>query len=64
MQSDIAPLIETNDYADNVMAQQISQIAGVSQVFIGGEQKRAIRVQVDEEDLFDLVDLAGDQLHR
>ncbi len=47
MQSDSAPLIEVNDFADNVMAQQISQIAGVSQVFIGGEQKRAIRVQVD-----------------
>jgi len=45
--SETAPLIEVNEYADSILAQQISQIAGVSQVFIGGEQKRAVRVQVD-----------------
>ncbi len=47
VQSDELTMIETDDYADNILAQQISQIAGVSQVFIGGEQKRAVRVQVD-----------------
>ncbi|MGE4047401.1 MAG: efflux RND transporter permease subunit, partial [Acetobacteraceae bacterium] len=47
VQSDALPLIEVNDYADAVLSQQISQISGVSQVYIGGEQKRAIRVQVD-----------------
>ena len=47
VQSDLLPLIEVNDYADNILSQQISQITGVSQVTIGGEQKRAIRVQVD-----------------
>ncbi len=47
LQSDELPLIRVNDYADTVMAQQISQIAGVSQVFIGGQQKRAVRVQLD-----------------
>ena len=47
VQSDEVPMIEVDDYADNILAQQISQIAGVSQVFIGGEQKRAVRVQVD-----------------
>ena len=36
-----------DDFADNVVAQQISQITGVAQVIIGGEQKPAIRVQVD-----------------
>ena len=45
--SDTLPLTEVDDYADNVLAQQISQIAGVGQVIIGGEQKPAIRVQVD-----------------
>ena len=45
--SDEMPLIGVDDYADNILSQQISQIAGVSQVFIGGEQKRAVRVQVD-----------------
>ena len=47
VQSDVLPLIEVDDYADNILSQQISQISGVSQVSIGGEQKRAIRVQVD-----------------
>ena len=47
VQSDALPLIEVNDYADNILSQQISQISGVSLVSIGGEQKRAIRVQVD-----------------
>jgi hydrophobe/amphiphile efflux-1 (HAE1) family protein len=47
VQSDEVPLIEVDDYADVVLSQQLSQIAGVSQVLIGGEQKRAVRVQVD-----------------
>ena len=47
VQSDLLPLITVNDYADNILSQQISQIAGVSQVSIGGEQKRAVRVQID-----------------
>ncbi len=47
VQSDTLPLIEVDDWADNILSQQISQISGVSQVSIGGEQKRAVRVQVD-----------------
>ncbi|WP_428487592.1 multidrug efflux RND transporter permease subunit [Rhodopila sp.] len=47
VQSDELPLINVDDYADVVLAQQMSQIAGVSQVLIGGEQKRAVRIQVD-----------------
>jgi hydrophobe/amphiphile efflux-1 (HAE1) family protein len=47
VQSDERPLIEADDFADNILSQQISQIAGVSQVFIGGERKRAVRVQID-----------------
>jgi hydrophobe/amphiphile efflux-1 (HAE1) family protein len=45
--SDTLPLTEVDDYADTILAQQISQIEGVSQVTIGGEQKPAVRVQVD-----------------
>ena len=45
--SDELPMIAVDDYADNILSQQISQVSGVSQVFIGGEQKRAVRVQVD-----------------
>jgi hydrophobe/amphiphile efflux-1 (HAE1) family protein len=47
VQSDAVPLIDVDDYADIVLSQQMSQISGVSQVLIGGEQKRAVRVQVD-----------------
>ena len=45
--SDTLPLIEVDDNADTKIAQQISQISGVSQVSIGGEQKPSIRVQID-----------------
>ena len=45
--SDTLPLTEVDDYADNQMAQQISQISGVAQVTIGGQQKPAVRIQID-----------------
>ncbi len=51
VQSDELPLIDVDDYADVVLAQQLSQISGVAQVLIGGEQKRAVRVQVDPSKL-------------
>jgi hydrophobe/amphiphile efflux-1 (HAE1) family protein len=47
VQSDEMPLTKVDEFADSILSQQISQIAGVSQVSIGGEQKPAIRVQVD-----------------
>jgi len=46
-QSDSLPLTTVDDYADNILAQQISQVPGVAQVTIGGEQKPAIRLQID-----------------
>ncbi len=45
--SDTLPLTVVDDYADTILAQQMSQIDGVAQVSIGGEQKPAVRVQVD-----------------
>jgi hydrophobe/amphiphile efflux-1 (HAE1) family protein len=45
--SETLPLTKVDDFAENVVAQQISQIAGVAQVVIGGQQRPAIRVQVD-----------------
>jgi HAE1 family hydrophobic/amphiphilic exporter-1 len=45
--SDTVPLTEVDDYADTQMAQQISQISGVAQVTIGGQQKPAVRIQID-----------------
>ena len=47
VQSKTLPLIEVNDYADNILAQQISQISGVGLVNLGGQQKPAVRIQVD-----------------
>src|SRR5580658_4180166 len=47
VQSDSEPDIVVDDYADTVLAQQISQLAGVGQVFIAGEKKRSVRIQAD-----------------
>jgi HAE1 family hydrophobic/amphiphilic exporter-1 len=45
--SDTMPLTTVSDAVDAQLAQQISQISGVAQVIIGGQQKPSIRVQVD-----------------
>ena len=45
--SDTVPLIRLSDAIDVQLGQQISQISGVAQVFIGGQQKPSIRIQVD-----------------
>ncbi len=45
--SDVLPLTSVDDYAENVLSQQISRLPGVAQVSIGGQQKPAVRVQVD-----------------
>ena len=45
--STTVPLIQVNDYADNILAQQLSQIDGVGLVQIAGTQKPAVRVQID-----------------
>lgn len=47
LSSPTLPLTELSDFANNVIAQQISQLPGVAQVDIMGEQKPAVRVQVD-----------------
>jgi hydrophobe/amphiphile efflux-1 (HAE1) family protein len=47
VQSDDVPLTTVDDYAENVLSQQLSQISGVSQVVVGGQQKPAIRIDVD-----------------
>ena len=45
--SETVPLIRLSDAIDVQLGQQISQISGVAQVFIGGQQKPSIRVQID-----------------
>src|SRR5580700_6619476 len=47
VQSDVHPLTVVDDYTDNLLAQQLSQIPGIALVNITGEQKPSVRVQVD-----------------
>jgi hydrophobe/amphiphile efflux-1 (HAE1) family protein len=47
VQSDAYPMTVVDDYTDNLLAQQLSQIPGIALVNITGEQKPAVRVQVD-----------------
>ena len=47
VQSDVAPIIAVDDAAENILAQRMSQIDGVSLVRVGGQQTPAIRIQVD-----------------
>jgi len=59
--SDTIPLTKVDDYADSILAQKLSQMPGVALVTIGGQQKPAIRVQVNPAKLaaagFDLEQL-------
>ena len=47
LSSDTLPLSQVSDYADNILSQQISRIDGVGLVNIGGQQKPAMRIQLD-----------------
>ena len=47
VQSDVAPVIDVDDAAENILAQHLSQISGVSLVRVGGQQTPAIRIQID-----------------
>ncbi|MFO0834362.1 MAG: efflux RND transporter permease subunit [Phycisphaerales bacterium] len=45
------PLYTLDEYAETLMSQRISQLAGVAQVVVYGSQKYAVRVQVDPQRL-------------
>lgn len=49
--SDTLPLTQVDDFAENVLFQRISQINGVAQVLVFGQQKPAVRIQVDPDKL-------------
>src|ERR1700688_4547788 len=61
--SDVLPLTAVDDYCENVIAQRLSQISGVASVTLGGQQKPAVRVQVDPAKIaalgIQLEDVAG-----
>jgi hydrophobic/amphiphilic exporter-1 (mainly G- bacteria), HAE1 family len=45
--SDTLPLDQVDNYADVILSQQVSRIQGVGLVTIGGQQKPAVRIQLD-----------------
>ncbi len=47
MRSDTLKISQVSDYADNIIAQRLSQIDGVGLVRIGGQRKPAIRIRID-----------------
>ena len=51
LRSKTLPLSQVFDAANTVLAQKISQVQGVGQVFVGGGQQPAVRVEVDPQAL-------------
>ena len=49
--SSVLPLSQVDDYAQTMITQRISMLAGVAQVQVYGSQKYAVRVQVDPHEL-------------
>ena len=45
--SDTMPITDMDNLADNLLLPPLSQVPGVAQVFIGGESKPAIHIQVE-----------------
>jgi multidrug efflux pump subunit AcrB len=45
--SDVVPKAQIYDMADSILAQKISQIQGVGQVFVGGSSSPAVRVELN-----------------
>jgi hydrophobe/amphiphile efflux-1 (HAE1) family protein len=51
MTSDTVPLAQVFEAANSILAQKISQVPGVGQVFVGGGQQPAVRIQADPKAL-------------
>jgi len=49
--SETLPLTKVSDYASSILAQKLSQMPGVGEVDVGGQQNPAIRVQVNPSQL-------------
>jgi hydrophobe/amphiphile efflux-1 (HAE1) family protein len=47
MQSDILRPVQVFEYGDAIIGQRLSQVEGVSQVYVSGADKSAVRVQVN-----------------
>jgi hydrophobe/amphiphile efflux-1 (HAE1) family protein len=51
VKSKTLPLSEVFDSSNTILAQKIAQVPGVGQVFVGGGQQPAVRIQVDPQQL-------------
>ncbi len=51
LSSETLPMYTVDEYSENLLAQRISEVSGVSQVFVYGAQKYAVRVQVNPDAL-------------
>ncbi len=51
LSSKTLPLSEVDQYAEDVMAQRISTLSGISQVLVFGQQKFAVRIEANPEAL-------------
>ena len=47
VQSDTLPITTVDNYAETILEQQLSTVPGVGDVTVGGQQKPAVRVQID-----------------
>ena len=47
MRSEVLPSVQVFEYADSIIGQRLSQVEGVSQAFVSGADKSAVRVQVN-----------------
>ncbi|WFU91346.1 efflux RND transporter permease subunit (plasmid) [Rhizobium sp. CC1099] len=52
--SDTAPLTQVDDFSENILSQHISQLNGVSQVLVFGQQKPAVRLQIEPHKIAEL----------
>jgi hydrophobic/amphiphilic exporter-1 (mainly G- bacteria), HAE1 family len=51
MSSDMLPLSDVDNYAENILAEEISTVNGVAEVNVFGSQPYAVRIQVDPNKL-------------
>ncbi len=52
--SDVVPVPRMFDVGDSILAQKLSQVPGVGQVFVGGSSKPAVRARIDPGQLTQL----------
>lgn len=54
------PVTAVNDYADNVIKQRLQTLDGVGSVILGGEQRFAVRINLDPQRMASLGVVVGD----